>query len=70
MIDEVIGKCAQCRGLLILASDEQGRKWTVCAQCGAQYPLEQGHLIIGSLPDKVAEKGLPQSPNGLFTFSS
>lgn len=31
-----------------------GRAIGRCAQCGAQYPLEQGHLSIGSLPDKVA----------------
>ncbi len=51
----VVGACPQCGSRLTLIKDTEGRKWAKCTQCGAQLPLEQGRMIVGSLPNKVAE---------------
>lgn len=50
-----VGVCPQCGYFLILIQDSEKRKWVRCINCGAQFPLEQGHSVTGSLPDKVPE---------------
>lgn len=59
MLSRFIGKCIQCKSSLTPASDEESRKWAMCARCGAQYPLEQGHLIVGEQSDRANENSLP-----------